>query len=138
MISFRLVNSSDAPRILEWRNDPEQLKSKQKDKPFTEEESAALTEKFKDSLYVAEIDGTPFGGIKISNRDGWVGLGWSVGPPFRGAGLGKRLAIAAAETFPGSKRALIRSENIASIKCAVAAGYSMRGEKDGYEIWERE
>ena len=139
MITFRPTKQSDYKLLSRWRNDPVSLKNKGRNKPFTEEENFTHFDRVRDSHWIARHNGTVIGGILLQNRGhGYLGIPWSIGTEMRGLGMGKEMVCAAVKAFPGAKKARIKKDNIASLKCAEAAGYIKVDEDDEYItlVWE--
>ena len=135
---FRPVKESDWPLLAAWRNDPLKLANQGRKEPHSDEENTEHLRKIYHQQFLAVLGkkGVVIGGILIQNRgDGYLGISWSVGLPYRGMSWGKCIAYQAAREFPGKKRALIKKSNKASIRCAEYAGYKRVGKEKGFEVY---
>lgn len=139
---LRKAAKKDSEMLLCWRNDSETRANSLNTNPVGQEEHDAWLDKTLQNpdrlLFIAEEDGEPVGTMradKLSEENGYE-LSWSVAPEFRGRGLGKKMLTQAVENFKGvNLKAIIKKENIASIKMAEAAGFKQESEEKGILVW---
>jgi len=93
-------------------------------------------------IYIFEEDGKPVGTCRIDKekKDGQdiYELSWTVAPPSRGKGVGKRMLSSLLENsvLQGQKKkAVIKEGNLASEKMVLHFGFVKRFEADGLSVW---
>lgn len=141
-MTFRKATEKDSEMLLRWRNDIEtRTTSLQMEMVKPEEHEAWLEKTLRNPnrlLWIVEEDGQAMGTMRVDTLDGQNGyeLSWTVAPEFRGRGLGKRMLMQAVDNYKGVPlKAVIKKNNIASIKMAQAAGFKEVSEKDGIGVW---
>jgi RimJ/RimL family protein N-acetyltransferase len=141
MISFRLATEEDAPLLLSWRNDATtRTNSRYSDAVPVDRHLKWLRETLscsKTKLLVAEDRGRPIGTVRADCREGYIELSWTVAPRDRGRGIGTQmLANSLRAISERPLRAMIKPENVASIRMAKACGFAFLEVIDELEIYE--
>ena len=147
-LALRPAVASDEGLLLEWRNEPETRRQSLQQAPVPPEQHARW---FRDRLarpsecriYIAEVDGAPIGQarIELTGEDrGEISVAVAAGS--RDGGLGRTLIAraterAAAELGAGSVSAVVKKENVASLRAFEAAGYGepTPAERDGEPVY---
>ncbi len=146
--ALRPATENDEGLLLEWRNEPETRRQSLQQAPVSPEQHRRW---FRDRLarpsecriYIAEIEGSPAGQARIDvTGKGRGEISVAVAAGFRGSGLGPTLIAkaterAAADLGAGSVTAVVKKENIASLRAFRAAGYgeSRPAERDGEPVF---
>jgi len=142
-MKFRKAIETDSENLFNWRNDPETRSNSLNTAPVLREEHEAwLARTLKNPkrvLFIVEEEDEAVGTMradKLEDEDGYE-LSWTVAPAARGRGVGKRMLIQAisGEIDAPVFKAVIKSENIASIKMAQAAGFKQESEEKGVLVW---
>jgi RimJ/RimL family protein N-acetyltransferase len=131
---LRPATENDEALLLEWRNEPETRRQSLQPAPVSPEDHARwfadrLGRPADCSIYIAELDGTPLGQARVELTGVGQGeISVAVAAGFRGRGLGRSLIAraterAAAELGAHSVTAVVKSENVASLRAFEAAGY---------------
>jgi RimJ/RimL family protein N-acetyltransferase len=144
---LRPATEGDEKLLLEWRNEPETRRQSLQQAPVSPEQHAQW---FRDRLarptecrvYIAEVEGAPVGQARVDlTCEGRGEISVAVATGFRGRGLGRRLIAeaterAAAELGAHTVTAVVKSENIASLRAFEAAGYEnpVPSERDGHPV----
>lgn len=141
MIEFRKATPDDARLLFDWRTDPvTQAASKSTDSIVFSDHVAWLAASMDDpnrALFIAEIDGAPVGTTR-ADLDGTVTeISWTVAPNCRGQGIGSRMVSEFIQTIEGTVVAEIKSQNIALIRIAEAAGLKLVRQADGMCFFAR-
>lgn len=140
---LRPATMDDARLLHAWRNDSETRKASRNSDPVSWREheawlSAAIASP--DRLIRIVWDAHKPVGVVRADRspEGWE-LSWTVAPEARGRGIGQRMLRQFAAGFDGRLTAIIRKDNIASAKIAVAAGFVCAGPADvrDFDSWVR-
>lgn len=141
-MSFRKAAKNDSEMLLRWRNDPETRDNSLNTGIVRPEEHEAWLDKTLKNpnriLFVVEENGQAVGTMRADKLDAGDGyeLSWTVAPEFRGRGIGKKMLLHAVGKFNNSNlKAVIKKENIASIKIAQAAGFKQESEENGIPVW---
>lgn len=125
-LEFRPVVLSDAPMLLEWRNDPATRTASRNGSLVTPQDHEAWLRDSSSNpdrkLSIVLEGGSPVGTVRADRRgEGWE-LSWTVAPSCRGRGLGPAMVCQFAATLSGPSFAEIKPDNRASIRIAEAAG----------------
>lgn len=127
MINFRPARIDDLLVLWSWRNDLLTRENSVDSNEISLEshrkwiEASLASENRK--IFMAELDGDLIGTVRIDSQENSPSeLSWTVAPPFRQKGLGKRILITFLEKYPGQYSARIKRNNEASAKIAEAAG----------------
>jgi RimJ/RimL family protein N-acetyltransferase len=142
-IALRPATLDDAKLLLEWRNDPS-TRSQSLDSNVIELEphvawlSRRLDDPVNCRVYVAERDGAPFGQLRVERVAAAQGIvSVSIAAAARGVGLGVELIEsgtqrAAAELTLTQVTAIVKENNLASLRAFTKAGYreTRRDDKD--------
>lgn len=139
---FRKATKQDSDILFEWRNDPETKANSSNTGLIKRDEHEAWLDKTLQNpnriLFIVEENREAVGTMradKLSEEDSYE-LSWTVAPEARGRGLGKKMLMQGVENFKGSNlKAVIKKENIASIKMAEFAGFTKESEEDGVSVW---
>ena len=140
---FRKATEKDSENLFNWRNDPETRAESLNTAPVLREAHEAwLARTLKNPkriLFIVEEENEAVGAMradKLENEDGYE-LSWTVAPNVRGRGVGKQMLIQAisGEINAPVFKAVIKRENIASIKMAQAAGFKQESEEKGVLVW---
>jgi len=150
-IHLRRARAHDGPRLLRWRNDPEDRKASYRSGPVGEAEHREwLAEVLNDRrqlLYVAEVDRgdlgrEPCGMARLRDTTGQtVEVSLGVARDYRRHGLGGRLLYMATQVafaFAGCEHVLgaVRPDNAPSLKMFARAGYREVG-RNGQAVYMR-
>ena len=126
-ITLRQATMDDAERLYVWRLDPEtQAASITQMEPDFEAHCAWLLSKIESDetfILMAEINGRCVGTTRLdyTASDAWE-LSWTVHPHFRRQGIGKAMVQEMRSFWPTPLVALIKPDNVASVKIAESAG----------------
>src|SRR3989344_251084 len=140
---FRKATEKDSENLFNWRNDPETRAESLNTAPVLREAHEAwLARALKNPkriLFIVEEENEAVGAMradKLENEDGYE-LSWTVAPNVRGRGVGKQMLIQpiSGEINAPVFKAVIKRENIASIKMAQAAGFKQESEEKGVLVW---
>jgi len=146
-LTLRPATEDDEGLLLEWRNEPETRRQSLQHASVPPEQHARW---FRDRLarpsecriYIAEVDGSPVGQARVELTGGGQGeISVAVAAGSRGRGLGRSLITkaterAAADLAAGSVTAVVKPENVASLRAFEAAGYRspVTAERDGEPV----
>jgi RimJ/RimL family protein N-acetyltransferase len=143
-ITLRLASLADADLLFAWRNDTQSRQaSRNVDCVKREEHQSWLSRTLGSDdhrLMIAEVCGKPAGVVRADRvPQGWE-LSWTVAPQARGHGVGRRMLVMFVSVLEGRLVATIRSDNVASMRMAAAAGLSRlhSAEDPQFEQWARE
>jgi RimJ/RimL family protein N-acetyltransferase len=147
-LALRAATEADEGLLLEWRNEPETRRQSLQQAPVPAEQHARW---FRDRLarpsecriYIAEVDGTPVGQARVDLAgEGRGEISVAVAPRSRGRGLGRSLIAkaterAAADLGARSVTAVVKQQNLASLRAFEAAGYGtpVKAERDGEPVF---
>lgn len=118
---------ADAYRLWRWRNDDETRRHSLSTDPVRWRAHiswliAALSAEDR-QLYVGEFEGQPVGQVRVDRRpDGWE-VSITVAPEARGHGHAARLLSAIRQEVDGPLYAVIRRDNLSSLRAFRRAGY---------------
>lgn len=132
---LRLAESYDEELLLSWRNDPVTRNASLTQHVIGKREhskwfSMSLANPNR-QIYIAENNGLPVGTFRIDTEAEFLFLSWTIAPEWRKKGLGKKmLQIAEIDEYKNLK-AIIRKDNIPSIKLAHQLGLSLKIENNG-------
>ena len=133
---LRRATMDDGEHLLRWRNDPATRENSFNSDTVSREShfcwlEVVLANANRD-LYIAEVDNIPVGTLRIDrDASGQSELSWTVAPESRGRGVGKAMLQAVRVLYEGELVALIKKENIASIKMATTSGFELFKEENG-------
>lgn len=144
-MEFRLVTLDDAEMLLEWRNDPiTRAFSINQDVVEYDDHIAWLNRVLDDEIKddcpkIAEVDGKPIGTIRavqVGKEDYY--LSWSIAPAARGNGYGTKMLQKLVDGFKSGTTftALIKPDNVASVKMAEKVGFRLRSEGSDLNEYE--
>lgn len=140
-LQLRLANLDDAGVLLEWRNDSSTREASHNTALISEHEHIQWLKKIlaneNRKIYVAEIDGTPIGTVRVDSAPLECELSWTVSPAMRGSGIGKAMVSLLADGIPETIRAEIKSGNVASVRIAEEAGMVFEREVQGILHYRR-
>ena len=133
-LALRPAVASDEGLLLEWRNEPETRRQSLHQAPVSPEQHARW---FRDRLarpsecriYIADVDGAPVGQARVEvTGEGRGEISIAVAAGSRGRGLGRTLIAkatehAAADLGTSSVAAVVKRENVASLRAFETAGY---------------
>ena len=126
---------------MEWRNNLATREASHNSTPISEDEHIQWLKRIlankNRKLYVAEIDGTPVGTVRVDSENLGCELSWTVSPTMRSSGIGKAMVYLLAKEIPESIRAEIKVGNIASIRIAEKAGMAFELEEQGILHYRR-
>ena len=137
---LRPVDAGDEQLFLTWRNNPLTVKNSGNPRPVSPEEHrtwfhAALADPDR-LLFVAESEGDAVGMVRADKEGtGWV-LFWSVDTGMRGRGFGERMVAMLVEKLGETVCAIIRRENLPSLKIAKAVGMREVDNDGAMTYWE--
>ena len=145
-LSLRDAAPSDEAILLEWANDPAVRQASFDSSPIAAETHArwygAKLQSPDTAFFIAEQDGRPVGYARVDRWGPDTGeIAVSVEAAARGQGLGTRLIALAARRgaeYLGASRvvARVRSENEASVRAFVSAGFvRLQGGEDVTLVW---
>lgn len=135
LIHIRPATRNDSRMLYEWRNDEGTRQASAVTTPLTWEEHERWMEKTLSggftgrSLYIIESDSLqPIGSVRSDVRsDGLTEVSYTISPPWRGKGVGKRAIVQFAHEYLSGKKLAARIKkgmNPASEKIAAALGLS--------------
>ena len=140
-MDLRLATLDDALLLFTWRNDP---LTRQQSHSIGEIDFASHLKWLKGSianparrLYVAETQGLPVGTVRADTENGLTKLSWTVAPESRGRGFGTAMVKAMVRIIAGPLEAEIKTDNIASVRIAIAAGFTPDHVIDGVDYFTR-
>ena len=138
LLRVRPATADDARLLWNWANDPEVRAVSFHSEPIPwETHRRWFASKLQDNdcrIMVAELPGAgPVGVIRFEGEDDDAAISVSVAREFRGQGLGSETIRRGTETFltettTPSVRALVKPDNIVSLRAFEAAGYQPAGE----------
>ena len=148
IVTLRPARDDDADRILEWRNDADAIRFSMSDRRVTGEDHARWFATRRHDpcvhLWIAEVDGTAVGQIRVDEEADGVGVvSIAVAPEHRGRGIGSEMLrtmadTAAAETAVRVLRALVHPDNVQSVRAFENAGFHMTAAEEGdFTVLER-
>jgi RimJ/RimL family protein N-acetyltransferase len=136
MVTLRPATMEDEDQLLEWRNEPStRAASLTTDEIAPAEHRRWLERKLADpncAILIVEEDGQAVGQVRLDQVEPEVGeVSIGLAPDARGRGIGTKaltLAAGSARSRLGLKtlRALVRSDNLASISAFQGAGFAIR------------
>jgi UDP-2,4-diacetamido-2,4,6-trideoxy-beta-L-altropyranose hydrolase len=139
MLRLRRADAADSERIWQWSNDPAVRAASFRSEPIPWEDHCRWFDaRLRDpgtSFYIADLHG-PVGQVRFQAETPEVALiSMSLGPAARGRGLGSALILAGcerffAETTASQIRALIKLENVASLRAFSRAGFERSANVD--------
>ncbi len=130
----------DSEILLAWRNDPATRANFGNTEAITRNKHEAwLRRKLADpnsKLMIAEVGERPVGTVRAElQRDGWW-LSWSVDRRARGHGYGRSMVAAMITLLEGPVRAMIKADNIASERIALANGMTIYKQEGDFVYWQ--
>lgn len=143
---LRKATKENSQRLFDWRNDEDtrqqSLNTALINRPTHEKWLAKTLANPDRQLFIFEENSQPAGTCRIDREmeDGRevFELSWTIAPEQRGKGLGKKMLgeLLALETLQGELvKAVIKSDNLASVKMVEKFGFHFeRNEKDA-DIW---
>jgi RimJ/RimL family protein N-acetyltransferase len=142
-LTLRPVSAADTDLLLKWRNDAQTRRASRNSALVTVAEHEAWLSRMLASqdhvMKIAEVDGTAVAVVRGDRiAQGWE-LSWTVAPAARGQGLGARILKAFVAGFEGRLSAVIRRDNVASERMAIAAGFALTGDTSDpdFKLWIR-
>lgn len=125
-VRLRLANTTDAERLLQWRNDSETRRFSLNPGYVTRQQHLHwLQNSLSDPqrrLYIAEYDGKPVGTARIDSTAECHRISWTVAAECRGKGVAKAMVKLLVSQLTGKIVAEILPGNRASIRVAEYAG----------------
>ena len=145
---LRKITKEDAKILFDWRNDPGTRANSINTDEVRWDDHLKWTEKSFSNpdriVFIYEENGNPAGTCRIDrkiNKSGEVfELSWTIAPLWRGKGIGKKMLmelLERAELQGKDLKAVIKPDNIPSIKMAEAFGFKLETEKNGLMEWFR-
>jgi RimJ/RimL family protein N-acetyltransferase len=141
LVTLRFARDDDAERLLDWRNEADAVRFSVSGRHVTGDDHArwfaARGHDPRVHLWIAEVDGTPVGQVRVDNETDGVGLvSVAVDPAHRRRGIGSEMlramaATVAAETTLRVLRALVHQDNVQSIRAFEKAGFLMTAANEG-------
>lgn len=132
---LRPTTMDDAHDVLAWRNDPQTREASIHTEEIDTDTHIAWFRNVIDdenrNLYIAMMGDEKVGSIRADLTDGVYELSWMVAPSCRGQGIGKKLLLGVMEVLEGRFRAVIKKDNIASMRIAETAGMMLEREHEG-------
>ena len=137
---LRLATWRDSELLLAWRNDPAARASSGNTIVVTRDEHEVwVRRKLADpgcKLMIAEVGERPIGTVRAEHqRDGWW-LSWSVDRRARGHGYGRSIVAAMIALLEGPVRAMIKADNKASERIALANGMTIYKQEGDFVYWQ--
>lgn len=143
---LRKATKEDSQRLFDWRNDAETRQQSLNIASVewsTHKHWLAKTLVNPDrQLFIFEEDGAPAGTCRIDreteNGREVFELSWTIAPEQRGKGLGRKMLgeLLALETLQGKLvKAVIKSDNLASVKMVEKFGFCFERNEKGVDIW---
>jgi RimJ/RimL family protein N-acetyltransferase len=146
-VTLRPATEGDSDLLRFWRNDPEAVRFSGTARTVSAEEHrdwlAARMVDPATRLWIAELESTPVGQVRIDLEEGVATVSIAVAPGHRGRGLGTavlRAMVTEVEVDPRVTRlrALAHAENVASVRAFERVGFSAQGRgPGGFVILER-
>jgi RimJ/RimL family protein N-acetyltransferase len=144
-LSLRPASEADAPRLRQWRNDPDtRAASRATAEVGAAEHVAWLASVLVDPdrhLWICELDGEPVGQVRFDRLDEErYEISVALAPEARGRGLSSRLISLGVERLresnPGAEvEAHVREDNSRSLAAFRRAGFRPTGEEvDGFLV----
>ncbi|MCK5672402.1 MAG: GNAT family N-acetyltransferase [Spirochaetales bacterium] len=125
----------DENQLLQWRNDSVTRQASLTQHIIGKNEHARwLRDSFSNpsrKIYVAEKDGVPIGTFRVDSQNDLLFLSWTIAPSWRHLGYGREMVESVRIEDNKSLKAIIRKNNIPSVKLALHLGMSLQSEKDG-------
>ncbi len=148
VVSLRRARDDDEERLLEWRNDAEAVRFSVTGHPVAVEDHARWFATRRHDprvhLWIAEVDGTPVGQVRVDGDIDDVGVvSVAVAPAYRGRGIGSAVLRAMVATVIAEKpvrmlRALVHPDNVQSVRAFEKAGFTTTpATQDGFSVFER-
>jgi RimJ/RimL family protein N-acetyltransferase len=149
LVTLRGARDDDAERLLEWRNDADAVRFSVSGQSVTGEDHARwFATRRQDPrvhLWIAEVDGTPVGQVRVDDENDGVGVvSVGVAPAHRGRGIGSAVlramvATVTADTTVRVLRALVHPDNAQSIRAFGKAGFRVTMAKEGaFSVLDRD
>jgi len=141
-LTLRPANQADAQLLFDWRNDPltrrNSVDTSQVAWPDHVRWLSASLSRSDRRLLIAELGQKAIGTVRLDHAADRCTLSWTVAPAHRGRGIGKALVHRAiAEAGVAILFALIKDDNIASIRIAEACGFKRVSCSDGLALYRR-
>jgi RimJ/RimL family protein N-acetyltransferase len=138
---FLRAKIEDAQMLFDWRNDELTRSASLSSSPLTMESHLVWLQRvFLDpnrEIYISFFDKKAIGTIRRDLKGSlWV-LSWTVNPQFRGMGYGKKMLLEFVEKFPANYVAEVKADNVISKKMAESAGFILKSESSGLQLWVR-
>jgi RimJ/RimL family protein N-acetyltransferase len=138
-IKFQRASLEHESLLREWRND-EETRANSISKNIVDVDShhgwlvqALRTKEL--ALFIAFLDDSSIGTIRVEQRDGVAELSWTVAPAFRKQGVGSAMLCQFVAQARGTFIAKIFPKNLNSKRIAEKAGFRLQEFRDGVEIW---
>ncbi len=150
MILLRPASWADCDLLFQWRNDPvtraASINTNEVNRNGHEAWLSVSLESAKRKILIAEKNGVPIGTVRTDYvtfehdigdcGSGWE-LSWTVSPDHRNRHYGTAMVTQVAAGLLEKTIAVIKPENVASIKIAQSAGFKISGYEGGLLRWER-
>ena len=140
---LRPVEKNDTKILFEWRNDPDTRASSVNTEPLKWEDHLNWLNKTLHNpdrqLFVFLSEGLPAGTCRVDKETEDVfELSSTIAPEFPGKGLGKVMLqeLLEHQSLAGKrKKAVIKPDNIASLKMVEHFGFKRGSDSDGLAVW---
>jgi RimJ/RimL family protein N-acetyltransferase len=139
-VTLRKATSDDASDLLAWRNDPLTRAMSRSSDPVEAAEHARWFQRVLQdatcTLLIGEDDGRKIGMVRLS-RGEETEVSINLNPAVRGGGLSRALLTQALAQESGALLAVIKPENLASIRLFEGAGFVLEDTRDGLARYVR-
>jgi len=139
-LSLRKATPDDASDLLAWRNDPvTRAMSRNSDLVDAADHARWFQRALQDvacTLLIGEDDGRKIGMVRLA-RGEETEVSINLNPAVRGRGLSRELLIRALAQERGALLAVIKPENLASIRLFEGAGFVLQDTHDGLSRYMR-
>jgi RimJ/RimL family protein N-acetyltransferase len=147
LVTLRSARDADVERLLEWRNDADAIRFSVSGRHVSGADHARWFATRRHDprvhLWIAEVDGTPVGQVRVDDGSDGVGVvSVAVAPAHRGRGIGSEILRAlvttvTADTTVRVLRAHVHPDNVQSIRAFEKAGFSMTvATESGFRVLE--
>jgi RimJ/RimL family protein N-acetyltransferase len=139
-VTLRKATPDDASDLLAWRNDPlTRAMSRSSDAVEAADHARWFQHALQDAdctLLIGEDDGRKIGMVRLS-RGEETEVSINLNPAVRGRGLSRALLTLALAQESGALLAVIKPENLASIRLFEGAGFVLKETQDGLSRYVR-
>jgi RimJ/RimL family protein N-acetyltransferase len=139
-VTLRKATPDDASDLLAWRNDPVTRAMSRNSDPVEAAEHARWFQRaLQDAactLLIGEDDGRKIGMVRLS-RGEETEVSINLNPAVRGRGLSRELLTKALAQERGAVLAVIKPENLASVRLFERAGFVLEEARDGLARYVR-